>query len=168
MTLLAFFDIRPFLFVGALPLFIGLSLLACWLAKTGFKKWKVSLWSALIFSALFTLLLTGVGPFVDQKQTREYSMTWEIKPAPSNGMKESEVVLSFVDFPGCYIGVYSDVLATHLRQQGDRKVKVVFEVTSDYGKARGFQVSEIAGLREWKPEWGYSGASGSQKKSPWD
>jgi len=167
MTLLAYFDVRQFLFIGGLPLFIGLSLLVCWLAKTGFKKWKVTLFSALIFITLFTLLLTGVGPFVDQKQTREYWMTWEIKPAPSNGMKESEVVLSFVDFPGHYIGEYSDVLATHLRQKGDRKVKVVFEVTSDYGKVRGFHETEIDGLREWKSEWGYAGASGSPKKSPW-
>ncbi len=168
MTLFAYIDVRPFLFVGGLPLFIGLSLLVCWLAKTRFKKWNVALLSALIFTALFTLFLTGVGPFVDQKETREYMMTWEIKSTPSNGMKESEVVLSFVDFPSHYIGEYSDEMAAYLRKKGDRKVKVVFEVTSDYGKVRGFHETEIAGLTGWKSEWGYAGVSGSPSKSPWD
>ena len=168
MTLLAYIDVRPFLFIGGLLLFIGLFLLVCWLAKTGFKKWKVALFSALIFTALFTFLLTGVGPFVDQKETREYWMTWEIQQTPSNGMKESEVVLSFVDFPGYYIGEYSDELVAHLREKGNRNVKVVFEVTSDCGQVRGFHETEIAGLREWKSVWGYAGTSGSPKKSPWD
>jgi hypothetical protein len=168
MTFLAYIDVRPFLFMGGLSLFTGLCLLVCGFVKADFNKWKVALFSALIFTALFALFLTGVGPFVDQKQTREYWMTWEIKPVPSNAMKESEVALSFVDFPGHSIVEYSDELATHLRQRGERKVKVIFEVTSDYGKVRGFHGTEIAGLRDWKSEWGYSGASGSPKASPWD
>lgn len=77
-------------------------------------------------------------------------MTWEIKPSPSNGTKQSEIVLSFADFPGHYIGEYSDELAAHLRDKGAQPVKVVFEVTSDYGKVRGFHETEIAGLHDWE------------------
>jgi predicted PurR-regulated permease PerM len=168
MTLLAYIDVRPFLFIGGLPLFIGLSLLVCWLAKARFKKGNVTLFSALLFTVLFTFFLTGVGPFIDQKEVREYMMTWETKPRPSNGMKESEVVLTFVDFPGHYIGEYSDELAAHLRDKGKQPVKVVFEVTSDYGRVRGFHETEIGGLRGWKSEWGYAGSSGSPAKSPWN
>lgn len=167
MTLIAYIDVRPFLFIGGLPLFIGLSLLVCWLANTRFKKGNVTLFSALLFTVLFTLFLTGVGPFIDQEEVREYMMSWETKPSSSNGMKESEVVLTFVDFPGHYIGEYSDELAAHLRDKGKQPVKVVFEVASDYGRVRGFHATEIGGLRGWKSEWGYAGSSGSPTKSPW-
>lgn len=168
MTLLAYVDVRPLLFLVGLPLFIGFILLVCRLAKARLHKGMVALFSAVIFTALFTLLLTGAGPFIDQKQTREYLMSWEIKPTPSNGMKEAEVIFSFVDFPGHFIGKYSDELATHLREKDEPIVKVLFEVTSDYGKARGFHEIEIAGLRHWRSEWGYAGTSGSPGKSPWD
>jgi hypothetical protein len=168
MRLLAYIDIRPFFFIGGLPLFVGLSLLVCRAAKTKLKKAKVAFLSAILFTGFFTLFLTGFGPFVDQKETRDYLMTWEIRPNPSNGMKESEIVLRFVDFPGHFIGNHSDELASHLRESGQQPVKVVFKVTSDYGRVRGFHATEIAGLREWKSEWGYSGSSGVLSKSPWD
>ena len=71
MILLGYIDVRPFLFVGGLPLFIGLSLFICWQTKTKFKKANVALISALLFTGLFTLLWTGIGPFIDEKETRE-------------------------------------------------------------------------------------------------
>ncbi len=169
MTLLAYIDVRPLWFIGGLPLFIGLSMLLCWLAKARFKKSNATLFSALLFTVLFTFFLTGFGPFVDQKEVREYTMTWETKPRPSNGLKESEVVLTFVDFPSHFIGDYSDELAAHLQTQGQQSVKVVFEVISDYGRVRCFHQTEIGGLRSWKSEWGYAGSSGSHPtKSPWN
>lgn len=168
MTLLAYFDLRPLLFLVGLPLFLGLSFLVCKLARAKPSKGKIFLSSTLLITALFTLFLTGFGPFVDQEETREYLMKWEVKTSPSNEKRESEIVLSFVDFPGHYIGEYSDELAAHLQEEGDREVTVVFEVTSDYGKVRGFNATEIGGLREWKSEWGYAGSSGSPEESPWD
>jgi hypothetical protein len=168
MILLAYIDTRPFLFVIGLPLFIGLALLGCWLTGRPFGKGKVSLMAALIFTALFTFFLTGFGPFVDQKETRQYLMTFEIKPGSASGMTESEVVLSFVNFPDYYIGHYSDELAAHLRKQADTRVIVLAEITSDYGKVRGTREVEIAGLRGWKSQDGYSGAKGSPERSPWD
>ena len=59
-------------------------------------------------------------PSIGQTEMREYMMTWIIKPTPSSGMKESEVVHSFVDF-----------LSYYKRKIGEAKVKVVFEVTLD-------------------------------------
>jgi len=168
MTLLAYIDVRPLLFVGGLSLFIGLSLLISGLRKTKFKLANVVVISALLFTGLFTFLLTGAGPFINQKETREYMMTWKIKASPTNGMKQSEIVLSFVDFPGHYIGEYSNELAAYLHDKGEQPVKVVFEVTSDYGNVRGFHETEIAGLHEWESESGYAGSSGSPARSPWE
>jgi hypothetical protein len=105
---LAYFDIRPFLFVGGLPLFIGIVLLARWMLGLKWKKGKVSLNSSLVFTALFALFLTGFGPFVDQKEIKEFEMTWTIAPTPSNGMKEAEVILKFAEFPQYSVGSYSD------------------------------------------------------------
>jgi len=168
MIILGYIDIRPFLFLGGLPIFMGLCLVACQLLKIRIRKWKVAVVSALIFTACFTLFLTGLGPFIDQKETREYWMTWDIKPTPPNEMQESEVVLTFVDFPAHHIGKYSDELARYLREKGAEKVKVVFEVTTDYGKVRGFHETDIGGLGHWNSKSGYSASSDSTKGSPWD
>jgi hypothetical protein len=108
MTFLAYVDVRPFLFLAGLPIFILLTILGCRLARAKVSKGKVALISSLLFTGLFAFFLTGFGPFVDQPEMREYMMTWEAKPPPSDGMGESEVVLSFVDYPDHYIGEYSD------------------------------------------------------------
>jgi len=168
MPILAYIDPRPFLFVIGMPLFIGLTLLGCWLTGKKFRKGKVSLLAALFFTALFAFFLTGIGPFVDQKETRQYLMTWEIKPNQASRNNESEVVLSFVDYPGHYVGIYSNEVADHLRHRGEPRVSVLFEITSDYGKVRGTREIEIAGLRDWKSVDGYSAATGSPARSPWD
>jgi hypothetical protein len=168
MIVLAYIDPSPFLFVIGLLLFIGLALLGCRLTARQFKKRSVSLASALLFTALFTFFLTGFGPFIDQKDTRQYQMTWEIKPGPVGGTTESEVVLSFVEFPGYYVGHFSDELATHLRKQGETRGTALVEITSDYGKVRGTREIEIAGLRGWESQDGYSGANGSPGRAPWN
>ncbi len=161
-------DIRPFLFVIGLPLFIALSLLVAWATRRKFKARQVALFATLLFTGLFTFFLTGFGPLVDRKETREYPMTWQINAIPSTARKEAEVVLSFVDFPGYEIGEFSNELAAYLRQRGEQPVKVVFEVTIDYRKVRGFHAIEVAGLRSWRSEWGYAGMNGVPTKSPWN
>lgn len=168
MPCLAFIDLRPLLFVGGLPLFVGLGWLACRVAGTGLKKRQVVLFSAPLYVLLFMLFFTGYGPFVDQKAVREHRMTWEVKPPGSGDLKQAEVVLSFVDFPGHFIGEHSDELAAHLRAKGEPQVKVVFELSSDFGKVRSIQVAEVGGLRGWKSAWGYVGSSGNAADSPWD
>ena len=50
-------------------------------------------------------------------------MNWNIKPSPLNGVQQSEIVLSFADFPGHYIGEYSDKLAAHLRDKSEQPVE---------------------------------------------
>ncbi len=165
---LAYIDVRPFIFIGGLPLFIGIVLLVGWLIGLKWKKGKVSLISFLIFTGLFTLFATSYGPFVDNKEMREYEMTWSIKTTPSRGMKESEIILRFVEFPHYVVGEYSDELATHLRENAGDKITARIRVTSDYGNVRGYSVREIAGLSGWKSEWGYASVSGFPEKSPWD
>ena len=89
-----------------------------WIAKARIEKWKVALFASAGFVALFGFFLYG--SFIGQTEMRECMMTWIIKPISSSGMKESEVVHSFVDF-----------LSYYKRKIGEEKVKVVFEVTLD-------------------------------------
>lgn len=161
-------DVRPFLFVIGLPLWLALSLLVAWLGKAKFRKRNVMLFSAALFVALFTFFLTGFGPCVDQQQIRTFTMTWIIQATRSNPTKQTEVVFRFVDFPGYEVGVYSDELAAYLRERGEQPVKVVFAVTYDYGKVRGFHELEIAGRRPLPLESGYAGVYGIPTKSPWE
>ena len=168
MVILAYIEIRPFLFLGGLPVFVLLAILVCRLARAKVSKGKAAVISSLVFTGLFIFFLSGYGPFVDQQEIREYRMTWEIKPPPSGKASQSEVVLSYVDFPGNSISQYSDDLAQHLRGIGKEQVAVVFEVTSDYGKVRGYNAVEIAGLKTWRSEGSGGGSNGDPKNSPWD
>lgn len=168
MNLLAYIDVRPLLFLAGLPLFIVLTISVCKLIGAKVNRGRAALISSLVFTGLFAFFVTGFGPFVDQKESREYLMTWEIKPPPSEDVSESEVVFSFVDYPDHYFAEYSDELAAHLRSTGQAEVKVVFEVTSDYGKVRGYSQKEIAGLKNWGTAGGYGGSRGDPRQSPWD
>ena len=173
MSLLSYIDVRPFLFLGGLPLFVLLAFLICRITGVTVPKAWVALVASLVFTGLFTLFLTGYGPFVGQTEIREYRMTWEIQPPPpDSGITQPRVVLTFVDFPAHFIYHDSDELAEHLNTGGQEEISVVFEVTSDYGKVRGFSELEIAGLNGWKidPE-GQSGAGvvgGDSRPSPWE
>ena len=164
--ILAYIDLRPFLFVIGLPVVILLALLGCWIAKARIVKWKAVLFSTATFAALFGFFLYG--PFIGQTETRKHIMTWEIEPTRTNGINESKVILSFVEFPSYFIGGYSDEIATHLEKNGEEKVNVIFEITSEYGKVRGYRETEIAGLKSWRWIGGFGGSSVSPERSPWD
>lgn len=168
MTFLAYIDVRPLLFLVGLPLFIVVTIAVCKLIGARVNRGKAALISSIVFAGLFALFLTGYGPFIDQKETREFLMTWEIKPPPSDDVSEPEVVFTFVEFPDHYFAEYSDELAAHLRSIGQAKVKVVFEVTSDYGRVRGYSQKEVAGLKSWRTAGGYGGLRGDPRQSPWD
>ena len=168
MTVLAYIDVRPLLFLAGLSTFILFTILGCRVMRSTVGKGKAVFIAVVIFTGLFCFFLTGFGPFVDQIATREYMMTWEVKPPPTHGTHESEVILSFVDFPNHYIGQYSDQLAEHLRAEGKQPVKVVFEVVTDFGKVRGFSETEIAGLKVWRSDGGFAGSRGEPSESPWN
>lgn len=74
--ILAYIDLRPSLFVIGFPVVISLALLGCWIAKARIVKWKAVLFSTATSAALFGFFLYG--PFIDEIETREHIMTWEI------------------------------------------------------------------------------------------
>ena len=102
-------------------------------------------------------------------------MSWEIKPPHLHGeanqgtqINAPKVIFSFIEFPEYFIGYHSHELAGHLKKNGKEEIKALIEITSDYGKVRGYSVLEIAGRKSWPNEWSFGGSSGSPQRSPWD
>jgi hypothetical protein len=166
--LLSYIDLRPLLFAGGLLVFVLLAVVISRLVRVKTHPAWVATLAGLAFTVLFIFFLTEYGPFLGIKQTRMVQMRWEIKPGLHEGLKEPEVVLHFQDYPGCSVGEHSRELAEHLRVGSAALIQAKMEVTYDYGRPRGFRMTEIDGLREWKSERGYSASSGSPKRAPWD
>jgi hypothetical protein len=164
MFLLAYVDGRPYLFVAGIPFVL---VIAWFLVRTKLLKGYGNAIS--IGLAVYVVAFLGIfaGPLVDQTSTREYTMTWSVAPEPSQGLSQSEVILTFVDYPGHSVGEFSDKLAAHLQTQGQPTVRVSVELTKDFGQVRSFRLTEIAGLRHWQAEYGYSASRGDQFPSPW-
>ena len=102
-------------------------------------------------------------------------MSWEIKSPQfdedanqGTQIKVPEVIFSFIEFPEHFIGYHSIELADHLKTNGKDEVKALIEITSDYGKVRGYSVLEIVGAKSWPNEGIFGGSSGSPQRSPWD
>ena len=166
--LLSYIDLRPLLFAGGLPVFVLLALVLSRLVRVKtHPAWMATL-AGLAFTVLFIFFLTEYGPLLGIKQTRMVQMRWEIKPGLREGLKEPEVVLHFQDYPGCSVGEHSRELAEYLRVGSAALIQGEMEITYDYGKPRGFRMTQINGLRGWKSEWSYSASSGSPERAPWD
>ena len=166
--ILAYIDVRPYLFIlGVFLLLVG-SFIYCRVKKKKGKFGKIFGLSFFIYVVLFTFFLTETGPFIGQRDTREFIMTWKLVEEENKIYKQPHVRLEYKDFPGHRIGHYSQELLDHLEAQGTEEIKAVFSTVADYGKVRGYSTESIAGLREWSEEWSYGGTSGSPTSSPWD
>ena len=166
--ILAYVDLRPILFIlGVLVLLLGVYIF-CRIKKKKDKFGKIFGLSFCVYVGLFTFFLTEIGPFVGQRDTREFIMTWKLGEEEYSSFDQPHVVLEFKDFPGNEIGHYSQKLFDHLNAQGTNEIEVILSTVSDYGSVRGYSAESIAGLREWSSEFSYGGTSGSPTSSPWD
>ena len=104
---------------------------------------------------------------LEQTKTQEFRMTWKIDPEDKNG-ENSLVELSFVDFPGHFIGEYSNQLADHLKKEAKEEVPATFEITRGAFGNVSYSVREIAGLKQWQASFSYGGVSGSPEGSPFE
>lgn len=104
---------------------------------------------------------------LEQTKTQEFQMTWQIKPEDKN-QENSLVELSFVDFPGNFIGEYSNELADHLKNEAEEVVPATFEITRDALGNISYSVRQIAGLKQWKASFANGGTSGSPERSPFE
>ena len=166
--ILAYVDVRPILFILGVLVLLLVVYIFCRIKKKKDKFGKIFGLSFCVYVGLFTFFLTEIGPFVGQRDTREFIMTWKLGEEEYSSFDQPHVVLEFKDFPGNEIGHYSQKLFDHLNAQGTNEIEVIFSTVSDYGSVRGYSAESIAGLREWSSEFSYGGTSGSPTSSPWD
>jgi hypothetical protein len=134
--------------------------------KTGSSQEKMK--PVLLFPSFMLLLISSAACSVlEQTKTQEFRMTWKIDPNDKNG-ENSLVELSFVDFPGHFIGEYSNQLADHLKKEAKEEVPATFEITRGAFGNVSYSVREIAGLKQWKASFSYGGTSGSPERSPFE
>ena len=187
--LLAYIDTRPLIFVAG-----WLLVLLLWLGARKIRGYRgPMLFSAVAvhlgYGALFILLATGWGPFVDQKEVRTMPMQWQIREeSPTEGGRISmpgmtgiaeenasapQVILQFVSHPNHRLNMFSKDLASHLQALEQDTISVTFEITRDYGRMRGFSTLDIAGLKQWGTSQSFYEVSGggtdeSENSDPWD
>ena len=166
--ILAYVDIRPILFILGVLVLLLVVYIFCRIKKKKDKFGKIFGLSFCAYVGLFTFFLTEISPFIGQRDTREFIMTWKLVEEENSNYDQPHVRLEYQDFPGHRIGHYSQELLDHLEAQGTDQIKVIFSTVSDYGNVRGYSAESIAGLREWSREWSYGGTSGSPTSSPWD
>ena len=134
--------------------------------KTGSSQEKMK--PVLLFPSFMLLLISSAACSVlEQTKTQEFRMTWKIDTNDKNG-ENSLVELSFVDFPGHFIGEYSNQLADHLKKEAKEEVPATFEITRGAFGNVSYSVREIAGLKQWKASFSYGGTSGSPERSPFE
>ena len=124
--------------------------------------------ASMIRALCILFIISGTAcSMLEQTKTQEFRMTWKID---SNDKYEeiSLVELSFVDFPGHFIGEYSNQLADHLKKEAKEKVPATFEITRGAFGNVSYSVTDIAGLKQWASPFSYGGTSGSPERSPFE
>jgi len=119
-----------------------------------------------------------------------HEMTWQYgEPAPE-WPSAQHVVLTFVEYPDHYVGIYSSDLGDYLETLPGSRVRVEFEVSPVFGGMHGadwinplkildlvigrlrgsvwYHEVRIGNLTQWRSAFSYSGHKGNVKPSPWD
>ncbi len=126
-------------------------------------EWKISgrksvyLVFVVIVYALLTVSMQKV--FIDQKSYRYFEMTW-IDNGTVNNFQKAHIVLDFSDYPGNYLGIYSNELANYLHQTSEKTIDVRLEISSDLGCLHGLQATQIGELTHWDSWWSYADVEG--------
>jgi len=117
-------------------------------------------------------------------------MTWRYGDPAKEWPSAKHVILTFVEHPDHYIGIYSSDLGDYLETLPSRRVRVVFEVSPVFGgmdgadwisplkildlvigRLRGniwYHEVQIGNLTHWRSDFSYGGHNGNLESSPWE
>jgi hypothetical protein len=138
------FDLRPILFLAALPVLLILG----WVIRR-FKfpdKPYAPIFGAIFLTFIVVFWLFLAGPSIGKTTYKTFPMNWSIVTQSAAFAGETNVTLNFVADPNQGIAYNSSEIADYLRKSGRNPVDVTFEITSDYGKVRGFDAMRIDNL----------------------
>jgi len=118
-----------------------------------------------------------------------HEMTWRYGDPAKEWPSAKHVILTFVEHPDHYIGIYSPDLGSYLESLPGHRVRVVFEVSPVFGGMRGpdwinpFKILDlvigrlrgsvwhhevqIGDLTKWRSDFSYGGHEGNSDASPW-
>jgi hypothetical protein len=164
MTVLAYVDLTPYLFCGNVVVVAWILALAAVVARRS-RAAAITLTSlVLVPSVAFWIafaLFTGV------KREMAFDMEWSYGEKSQSYPDADNIVLRFKSHPNHEVGIYSRNLGKYLETLPSPDVRVVFQVTLDFGRTRGFHAVQIGELRSWDSVNGYAGVCGNSEPSPW-
>jgi hypothetical protein len=115
-----------------------------------------------------SLAYWAVFPFVtDVHRQMGFDMEWSYGKKWESYPDADYIVLRFKSYPNNTVGIVSKDLGKYLRTLPSHDVRVVFDVTLDFGRTRGFNPVQIGELRSWNSLDGDAGVEGNSEKSPW-
>jgi hypothetical protein len=160
------FSFRDIAFYGLLPAAASLGIVLVTTrrerlaaaSRTGALAMIVAGWAAVWFSVWF--LVFG------RTSLETVAISWS-KSGVNTQFHEAEVILEPVDRRDWAVGFVSDELEQYLSQLGTRRVDATFEVTRDFGCARGYRVLQVGALKNWRYAQSY-GRYGPTASAPWN
>lgn len=115
-----------------------------------------------------SVVFWGAFPFVTGVQRQmTFDMEWSYGEKCESYPDADYIILRFKTHPNHYVGIVSRDLGKYLETLPSRDVRVVFDVTLDFGRTRGFHEVQIGELRSWNSLGGVAGVNGSSEPSPW-
>jgi hypothetical protein len=162
--MLAYASLLHFVLIGNL-LLVGIAGAVAALTSGRRRRWAlvitllILILSVVFWGSLF--LFTGV------KREIGFDMTWSYGNPAEHCPQSKHIILRFKCCPNHAVGIYSPDLGDYLETLPSHDVHVVFEITTDFGRMRGFNELQIAGLRSWQTCDSYYSVSGDSEPSPW-
>lgn len=162
--MLAYFSLVPLILIANLLVGLVAAAIAGGIARRNRTASRWILTVVLVLSLGWWLafsLFTGV--------TREmaFDMEWSYGLPDRGYIARHHIVLRFKSHPDHFVGMFSDDLGAYLETLPSRDVRVVFEVTTDFGRTRGFHQTQIGDRRSWSHVGGYAGSKAGATSSPW-
>lgn len=154
-----------------IPVLLALAAIAVGVSTTYFSRGRPSR-AASIIVAVGSFALTAFAlnaPLANDRTRQVHKAVWREGAPPE--LRESEVILDFVDFPGFAVHIYSTDLRNHLRTVKDNQVAVEYQATLEWKCPNRLYIERVAGyvvlgdqLREvyssetpsrtpWRPKW---------------
>lgn len=156
--------------IGAFVMLLGVWARRNWVFRArppGWVKRHIGLVAVLFLLSIFVLSVL----FVNKTEHRTYPMTWSYGEPSERHSTLKHIVLTFVDYPNYYVGIWSSDLHLYLERLPTKEMPVVFRVTTDFGNVRAYQEIQIGELKKWDESGGHGGRIGNydpKEKSPWD
>jgi hypothetical protein len=141
---------------------------------------------ALAFLGIAFLACLAAG--ANRRVVRE--MTWRYGEPAKEWPAAKHIILTFLDSPDDYIGIYSSDLGDYLETRPSHRVRVVFEVSPVFGGMHGadwinpLKILDLAtgrvrgdvwhhevrigNLTKWRSDFSHSGHQGNPPSSPWN